>query len=161
MTQYTAALNCMNLDPTNPEKSWCPQHCGGCYKLCSTGGTTQGTSTSAGTCRVFKITNRCGDGYHQAPNWCSQEMTWWDCQKNPNQCQQQSKSTNWFGYPAHFDLMDMNGQIRQGLHWDNVEVTFEPVSCSDWQGPTWDCQCKAGESCRDQMLNRSSFEVVI
>lgn len=141
MTKYTAALNCKNLDPSNPELSWCPTGCGACYELCTTGGTTQGKSTSEGVCHVFKVENRCGDGYKQYPEWCSQEMSWQDCQANPSSCKKQN-STNWYGYPAHFDLQDFTKQIT-ALSWDNVEVTFEPVSCDRWNGPSWDCQCAA------------------
>ena len=45
--EYTAAMNCANLD-NDPEKSWCPLNCGQCYKLCSTGGSTQGRPQKAG-----------------------------------------------------------------------------------------------------------------
>jgi len=40
-------MNCANLD-NDPEKSWCPLNCGQCYKLCSTGGSTQGRPQKAG-----------------------------------------------------------------------------------------------------------------
>eukprot|EP00913_Durusdinium_trenchii_P033027 g30918.t1 len=76
--EYTAAMNCANLD-TDPAKSWCPVNCGQCYKLCTTGGATQGRSPKPGVCRIFKITNRCGDGYDDhTPDWCSQHMSWQD-----------------------------------------------------------------------------------
>ncbi len=45
--EYTAAMNCANLD-NDPDKSWCPLNCGQCYKLCSTGGSTQGRPQKAG-----------------------------------------------------------------------------------------------------------------
>lgn len=124
--------------------SWCPSQCGSCYELCSTGGTTQGNMTAPDVCRTFKITNRCGDGYKQYPMWCSNELSWQECLKSPEQCRQQN-STNWYGYPAHFDLQDLNYQITSHLKWNNVEVTFEPVSCSKWKGPAWDCHCDAGK----------------
>ncbi|CAK9020963.1 unnamed protein product [Durusdinium trenchii] len=137
LTEYTAAMNCANLD-TDPAKSWCPVNCGQCYKLCTTGGATQGRSPKPGVCRIFKITNRCGDGYDDhTPDWCSQHMSWQDCSKNPSKCKQRG-STNQFGYPAHFDLQDYHRQITSnttGLDWDNAEVTFELVSCSQWTGP--------------------------
>jgi len=42
--------------------------------------------------------------------------------------------------------MDMHGQITGGdLNWDNPEVTFEPVPCTEWEGPSWDCSCDASE----------------
>jgi len=143
MTKFTAALNCKNLDPLHPELSWCPQNCGGCWKLCTTGGTTNNdVSVTPGVCRVFKVTNRCGDGYLQYPEWCSQEMTYQECQADPAACANIG-STNKYGYPAHFDLEDFSGQIRQGLGWMNPELTFERVSCDEWVGPSWDCQCPA------------------
>jgi hypothetical protein len=42
-------------------------------------------------------------------------------------------------------LMDFAGQITgpRGLNWDNPEVTFEQVSCTEWKGPDWNCQCKS------------------
>lgn len=146
LTKLTAAINCINLDPSHPSLSWCPAGCGSCYKLCSTGGTTQGKPTKPDVCRVFKVTNRCGDGYDVdgGRDWCSQHLTWRDCQARPEECKKEG-STNWFGYPAHFDLQDFHHQAFNGLGWDNVEVTFEPVSCSvgNWTGPAWDCQCPA------------------
>lgn len=141
-TRYTAALNCKNLDPKHPHNAWCPSQCGGCYKLCSTGGTTQGTSTKANVCKVFKVENRCGDGYDgdRHDYWCSQKLTWKECKDDPTKCKEKG-STNWYGYTAHFDLQDKHHQITKGLGWNNVEVTFEPVSCKEWSGPKWDCQC--------------------
>lgn len=148
-TKYTAAMNCKNLDPFNPSIAWCGAECGGCYRLCTTGGTTNGGITAAGVCRVFKIDNRCGDGFDgdqrhpPYPYWCSQNMSWRDCEMNPQECSK-TGSTNFYGYTAHFDLQDLNFQISKGLGWDNPEVTFEPVTCSSWTGPTWDCFCKDG-----------------
>lgn len=69
-------------------------------------------------------------------------MSWKECEEDPVRCKEQG-STNWYGYPAHFDLQDFHLQISQGLSWDNVEVTFEPVSCSRWHGPSWNCQCNS------------------
>lgn len=155
LTKYTAALNCMNLDADNPANSWCPQQCGACYRLCSTGGEILGNAPDEGVCQVFKITNRCGDGYKEYPMWCSQEMSWQQCQANPSQCSKK-KSTNWYGYPAHFDLMTFYGQTyaegakatgtNGSLDWNNPEVTFEPVPCSEWEGPAWNCDCAASEA---------------
>lgn len=142
LTRFTAAVNCKNLDPLDPMLSWCPANCGGCYELCTTGSTTNGNKTTPGVCRVFKVTNRCGDGYKQYPMWCSNELSWKECEEDPVRCKEQG-STNWYGYPAHFDLQDFHLQISQGLSWDNVEVTFEPVSCSRWHGPSWNCQCNS------------------
>jgi len=141
LTEYTAAMNCVSMDPDNPRSGWCPDKCGECFELCSTGGTTQGTPPAAGTCRVFKVTNRCGDGFDDnRPNWCSQHLSWQDCKANPSKCRK-TGSTNHFGYPAHFDLQDFHDQITDGLDWDNAEVTFEQVSCSRWTGPA-DVTCQ-------------------
>lgn len=148
-TSFTAALNAKNLGSSNPHLAWCPSLCGGCFRLCSTGGTAQGQSTAAGVCRVFKIENRCGDGFDFEPGrserfdyWCSNEMTYEECQQNPVACAGNG-NTNMFGYPAHFDLQDLNLQISHGLGWDNPEVTFERVPCSEWIGPAWDGYCQS------------------
>ena len=144
--KYTAALNAKNLDPDHPDLSWCPKHCGSCYRLCTTGGTTSGKETEAGKCIVVQVENRCGDGYHQPQEaqWCRQEMTWNDCESNPVGCAALGKTNN-YGYPAHFDLQDANLQIS-GLSWDNPEVTFEPVSCAQGDFPSWSqsCYCPLG-----------------
>jgi len=142
LTQFTAALNAKNLDPQHPLLGWCPQGCGECYKLCSTGGSIPGYLVKADICRVFKITNRCGDGFGQYPMWCSNNLSHAECQADPVRCQQMH-STNHYGYPAHFDLQDFHLQVSKGLEWDNVEVTFEPVSCTEWNGPDWNCHCSA------------------
>jgi len=145
LTKLTAALNCKNLDTDHPLLSWCPSGCGGCYRLCTTGGTTQGLPTKPGVCRTFKITNRCGDGFdiEGGRDWCNQHMSWKECLDDPESCKRDG-NTNWFGYSAHFDLQDFHHQVRHGLGWDNVEVTFEPVPCNDsWTGPSWDCKCPA------------------
>merc|ERR1719334_634245 len=151
-SSYTAALNCMYLDPSNPTLSWCPNHCGKCFKLCATGGTTSGalpSSSASSQCITVQITNRCGDGYkasHEA-QWCRQEMTPSQCQANPGQCASNRLNTNNYGYSAHFDLQNVNGQI-DALGWDNVEVTFEEVDCAtgsfgDWQST---CYCSEDQS---------------
>jgi len=141
LTSFTAALNCKNLDSSDPLLAWCPMGCGGCYKLCTTGGTTQGYPTVPDKCQVFKITNRCGDGYGKVGgDWCSNRLSWKECLENPEKCMEEG-STNWFGYSAHFDLQDFHHQIKD-LQWDNVEVTFEMVPCNkSWHGPSWDCSC--------------------
>jgi len=141
LTEYTAAMNCVSMDADDPSNSWCPMQCGGCFELCSTGGTSQGTPTTAGTCRVFKVTNRCGDGYDDdKPDWCSQHISYQHCASDPSKCRK-TGMTNHFGYPAHFDLQDFHRQITDDLGWDNVEVTFEKVSCSQWSGPS-DVECQ-------------------
>jgi len=140
LTNYTAALNCINLDPERPLLSWCPAGCGGCFRLCSTGGTTSGKPgvTKSDTCRTFTVTNRCGDGFRQYPEWCSNELTWQQCQDNPALCSKKG-STNKFGYPAHFDLQDFHLQVSRDLGWDNAEVTFEEVACGGWQSSPAAC----------------------
>ncbi|CAE8615829.1 unnamed protein product [Polarella glacialis] len=138
LTQFTAAINCVNLDEEDPAQSWCPLNCGHCYEICSTGGatTTQGVPTPEGVCKVFKVTNRCGDGWDvNQPDWCSQRVSWKECSGQPGSCDDLG-STNRFGYPAHFDLQDFHRQITTGLGWDNSEVTFERVSCDRWTGPS-------------------------
>jgi len=147
LTKLTAALNCKNLDSDHPLLSWCPAGCGGCYRLCTTGGTTQGLPTKPDVCRVFKITNRCGDGFDlvDGHDWCSQHMSWQECMADPERCKKDG-STNWFGYSAHFDLQDFHNQVLDGLGWDNVEVTFEAVPCNGtWTGPSWDCMCPSAK----------------
>jgi len=135
LTQFTAAINCMSLDPENPNESWCPANCGQCFELCSTGASTQGMTNPGGTCKVFKVTNRCGDGFEPShPDWCSHRMSFHQCAAQPQVCKKLG-NTNQFGYAAHFDLQDFHRQITKGLQWDNAEVTFERVSCDKWQGP--------------------------
>jgi len=137
LTSWTAALNTMNLSPLHPASSWCPPGCGQCYELCTTGGSTNTDDKAAppGECKVFKITNRCADGWvEDRPDWCSQTLSWEECKAEPEKCQRQ-RSTNLFGYSAHFDLQDAHRQIQHILKWDNPEVTFEQVSCDSWEGP--------------------------
>lgn len=150
LTSYTAALNCKSMDATRPGLGWCPSGCGGCYKLCATGGRTQSLHNIEDddytqvdiACKVFKVTDRCGDGYdNPGPNWCSNHMSWQECQDEPSKCRQKG-NTNMFGYSAHFDLQNFHGQISDGLGWDNVEVTFEPVPCDDWVAPSTYKECK-------------------
>jgi hypothetical protein len=66
----------------------------------------------SGDCIVVQLENRCGDGYQQPgqAQWCRQEMSPWECESNPSQCKN-SRMTNDFGYPAHFDLQDKNLQV--------------------------------------------------
>jgi len=144
LTSYTAALNAKSLDAEHAGVGWCPSGCGGCYKLCSTGGRTQSDHDSDDidfksvniTCQTFKVVDRCGDGYdNPGANWCSQHMSWPDCKEAPEKCSEKG-NTNMFGYPAHFDLQNFHGQISKGLGWDNVEVTFEKVSCDEWEAPS-------------------------
>eukprot|EP00425_Heterocapsa_triquetra_P037053 CAMPEP_0195084892 /NCGR_PEP_ID=MMETSP0448-20130528/25467_1 /TAXON_ID=66468 /ORGANISM="Heterocapsa triquestra, Strain CCMP 448" /LENGTH=234 /DNA_ID=CAMNT_0040118259 /DNA_START=1 /DNA_END=702 /DNA_ORIENTATION=+ len=97
LNAYTAALNAKSLDPVSPLNSWCPTNCEQCYELCSTGGTTQGQTAAAGTCKVFKIVDRCGDGYKHYPEWCSNEMSWQECTARPSECRRKG-NTNKFGY---------------------------------------------------------------
>jgi hypothetical protein len=149
-TDYTAAMNAMSLDPSNPELSWCPTNCGQCFELCSTGGTTNGnnstSSATAGKCIVIQVENRCGDGYLQPgeAQWCRQQMSWTNCVSNPGACSSQG-NTNDYGYPVHFDLQDVNGQI-DALGWDNSEVTFQPVSCSAGNFGNWQSSCQCSEA---------------
>lgn len=142
LNSFTAALNTVSMDPQNPALSWCLSGCGSCYELCATGGSVNspGLAMPFGQCTVFKITNRCADGWNEGvPNWCSQHLSWQDCQADPERCRQPG-GTNIFGYSAHFDLQDAHRQIQNTLGWINPEVTFEPVSCDKWQGPP-DAEC--------------------
>eukprot|EP00931_Biecheleriopsis_adriatica_P074983 TRINITY_DN48948_c0_g1_i1.p1 TRINITY_DN48948_c0_g1~~TRINITY_DN48948_c0_g1_i1.p1 ORF type:complete len:293 (-),score=38.77 TRINITY_DN48948_c0_g1_i1:134-973(-) len=148
---FTAAFNCANNNPADPSSSWCPSSCGQCYRLCSTGGTINNNQNAEpGTCRVFRITNNCADGYPHKEgkpqeDWCSQNIPFAACQDNPAMCQEKG-NTNMFGYPAHFDLMDRHGQVSTGLGWDNPEVTFELVNCDlHFEGPAWNCQCESSD----------------
>jgi len=137
LTSYTAALNTLNLDPQQPGLTWCPSGCGQCYEICTTGGAvnTLDKANPAGQCQVFKITNRCSDGWSEdRPDWCSQKISAEECRQFPEKCMQ-PRSTNIFGYSAHFDLQDAHRQVQHGLGWDNPEVTFELVSCDKWDGP--------------------------
>lgn len=65
-------MNCANLD-NDPEKSWCPLNCGQCYKLCSTGGSTQGRPQKAGW-----INWRTDDFFGGNIDWIT-SMKWWVC----------------------------------------------------------------------------------
>lgn len=137
------------LDPSNPDLSWCPANCGQCYRLCSTGGTTtSGKPAAPGKCIVVQVENRCGDGYHQPgeAQWCRQEMSWWECKNSPSACSAMN-ATNDYGYPAHFDLQDANLQITN-MGWDNPEVTFEQVSCSQGDFGNW----QQSYYCQQRML---------
>lgn len=138
LNSFTAALNAVNLDPENPALTYCLSGCGSCFKLCTTGGVVNSldTRTASDQCEIFRITNRCADGWEQGfPDWCSQHMSWQACQANPNKCHQDG-GTNIYGYSAHFDLQNSHGQVLRNLGWTNPEVTFEPVSCDLWTGPS-------------------------
>ena len=138
-TSFTAAMNAKSLSQTDARQAWCPKDskCGKCFRLCTTGGAINGKSSKAGECKVFKITNRCGDGFDDnTPYWCSQKMSYAECEAEPSKCVQ-SGNTNDHGYSAHFDLMDLNNQITE-LGWDNPEVTFEEVDCSEFHHKTND-----------------------
>merc|ERR1712080_31407 len=143
--KFAAAGNAMMIDDDQPNNSWCCKNCGLCFRLCSTGGTTNGTPPpSAGECRVFQLENRCGDGY-PGTYLCGQKLSPWQCLANPAECAAVG-NTNMFGYPAHFDLQDVSGQVSDGLGWNNVEVTFEQVDCSEGDFGDWDndCYCPHG-----------------
>merc|ERR1711879_945996 len=73
----------------------------------------------------------------------SDKMSWEECQRDPRCCKTGCR-TNKFDYPAYFALMNLAGQI-DGLGWGTgrTEVTFEPVSCDRFDGPTWDCESGA------------------
>lgn len=134
----------MYLDPSDPELSWCPTLCGECFEICATGGSTNGAVPSgeyANACIVIEITNRCGDGYENLneAQWCRQEMSPSQCLSDKTKCSQMY-NTNDYGYIAHFDLQDVDGQIDK-LGWDNVEVTFEPVACSKGTFGNWNETC--------------------
>merc|ERR1719481_2531032 len=146
---FTCAANAMTIDDTDPYLAWCPKNCGLCFHLCTTGGTTNGEPSPAGECETFQITNRCGDGYGEADTYlCGQELSPWSCIENPGLCSAE-RSTNMYGYPAHFDLQNAMLQITEGKGWHNPEVTFEEVPCptgatlGDWEE---DCYCDRGSS---------------
>jgi len=142
-TDFTAALNCKNLDPANPNLSWCPVNCAQCFRLCATGGTTNGVPPpNASQCITVQVENRCGDGYQQPTEaqWCRQEMSFQECAANAGSCASNGRATNNYGYAAHFDLQDVNHQIDQ-LGWNNVEVTFERVPCSTGKFGNWSQTC--------------------
>ena len=96
---------------------------------------------------------RCGDGYGSPDDggdwwsyWCGQLMSPWDCLENPDKCKTIGNTNN-MGYPAHFDLQNANLQITEGLGWNNPEVTFEEVDCSEGNFPVWEeeCYCPKGQ----------------
>jgi len=153
---YTAAANAMTLGPESPLEAWCPHNCGLCFRLCHTGGSSNGAPSPehAGECIVVQVENRCGDGYGSPddggdwwPYWCGQLMSPWDCLENPDKCKTLGNTNN-MGYPAHFDLQDANLQITEGLGWNNPEVTFEEVDCNEGNFPVWEeeCYCPKGQS---------------
>jgi hypothetical protein len=92
------------------------------------------------------VENRCGDGFDdgRGDDWCSQGLSHEECAADPDEACRRRGATNRYGYSAHFDLQNVNGQI-DALGWDNVEVTFEEVACAAaWRGPPWDCTCSDG-----------------
>merc|ERR1711872_1198838 len=131
---YTAAANTAMMGASNQQN--CKDNCGLCFRLCSTGGTTQGQRPPKGKCIVIQVNNICPDD-----GWCDQEWSPKQCIDDPEVCKVEGK-TNKFGYHAHFDLYNYDHQISEGLNWDNVEVTFEPVECSEGDFEDWDCGCK-------------------
>jgi len=140
-SKFTAAGNAMMMDPDEPLNSWCPSNCGRCFRLCNTGGTTNGESSAEGSCVVIQLENRCGDGYGESsPYLCGQKLSPWQCLSDPSSCAAPG-STNIFGYPAHFDLQNANLQVTDGLDWHNPEVTFEEVSCSSGDFGDWESDC--------------------
>lgn len=142
ITSFTAAMNTASMHPQNPGLSWCLEGCGCCYEICTTGGNINSELTSKNhqKCEVFKVTNRCADGWAaKRPHWCNQQMSWQECKADPVRCRR-AGNTNRFGYAAHFDLQDAYRQVQDKLGWVNPEVTFEPVSCSLWKGPA-DAAC--------------------
>jgi len=137
LTAHTAAMNTVNMHVEDPSRGFCLDGCGRCFELCATGGSVNTIDLHAeqGRCEVFKITNRCADGWVEGePNWCSQRLSYQECAEDPEKCKN-IHSTNMFGYAAHFDLMDAHRQVQLGLQWVNAEVTFEEVPCSRWSGP--------------------------
>jgi len=66
---------------------------------------------------------------------------------------------NSYGYPVHFDLRDVSGQITSGLGWDNAEVVYHEVPCSDGSNLTptdadfAQCACDNKRSVRDDNSN--------
>lgn len=147
MTQWTAALNSASIEQIDRagDGQFCAVGCGSCYRLCSTGYSPNSNNYQGppGTCIVVKITDTC-----PGADWCGQTMPWQQCISNPGACRGHTNHLNGqtLGYSAHFDINNQNGQYTRN-HWDNVEVTFEPVDCSQWSGPAWDCQnCKSNNS---------------
>ncbi len=131
--KFTAASNTALLNPDNPSLSWCPINCGSCYELCTTGGSlfyTESKFNKPNKCIIFQINDRCADGYKKPSEsqYCRQEISPYECVNNNTLCNQK-KSTNNFGYSAHFDLQDIGGQISNELLWDNAEITFQKVKC--------------------------------
>ena len=60
---YTAAANAMTLGPESPLEAWCPHNCGLCFRLCNTGGSSNGEPSPehAGECIVVQVENRLVD----------------------------------------------------------------------------------------------------
>lgn len=139
---HTAALSTKELNPDDPENGWCDKpiaNCGKCFRLTATGGSIDGSAPPVTRDSVVvRITNRCADGFDDRlnMNWCSSEMTAKECRDDPSKCEANRRNLNMYGYSAHFDLMDMNGQVTQTLGWNNPEVTFTEVDCS----AEWTCE---------------------
>ena len=140
-TSFTAAINSQNFNygTANTTAYGDLGNCGGacnqCYRLTPTGGHVdgQGASPSNTDPMIIMVSNLCpGPANTQ---WCNASQPYGYCKDNPSECQQQEGYTNTYGYSAHFDLEDQEGQISSataGLGWDNPEVTFEEVDCSGW-----------------------------
>ncbi|CAL1539734.1 unnamed protein product [Lymnaea stagnalis] len=102
---------------------WCGAACGSCVKLTPTGGFVpwEGRAPRNTNSVTFMVTNVCPVVGNW--KWCS--------------------SRNSYGYDVHFDLQNNIGQISNGLGWDNVEVTWENVPCSQDQINKYrQCECR-------------------
>jgi len=126
-TLYTAAASQEIFDEGG--ESWCGSGCGQCFRLTPTGGYIpgQGYYPSSSASIVVMVTNLCPNQGNE--QWCAAVG-----------------GVNQYGYPVHFDLRDAVSQI-ENLGWNNPEVTYQQVSCSngDSNTPTcadWSqCQC--------------------
>ena len=102
---------------------WCGSGCGSCYQITPTGGFVDGEGSAPGSwdSQVLLVSNSCPASDNQ--QWCS--------------------SPNWYGYNAHFDLMDINNSgVVAALGWNNPEVYYQQISCPDQQWNQWmQCQC--------------------
>ena len=124
---YTTAVNKKMLEPLDQRSERCESNCGLCFKLCPTGGCPQNNpnpNPRTMKCIDVMVIDQCND-----PGWCGQEMSPWECVENPKKCETEVRNTNKYGYPAHFDLHDYHGQVRRGLGWENIELTFEEIEC--------------------------------
>jgi len=125
-TLYTAAASPVLFDTGGA--TWCGAGCGSCYRLTPTGGyvSQQGTAPPSTASVVFMITNLCPTSNTQ---WCPAPGT-----------------DNQYGYPVHFDLRNAANQIQQ-IGWNNPEVTYEQVACSNNYYNTPTCYNWAGCQC--------------